>query len=96
MVRVVPYYEKKQRGCQYCLHTKHARDFHGIRTGCPFAECPFEVLDKYESYEAFMASEDSKILVDEFFTNNDWSVALTSNPNTPKKIFSDGDGKVGL
>jgi hypothetical protein len=54
------------------------------------------VLDKYESYDAFMESEDSKILVDEYFTNNDWSATLTSNPSTPKKLYSDGDGKVGI
>ena len=37
------------------------------RIACPYDECPHTVLDKYETYEQYMASEDSKILVHEFF-----------------------------
>ena len=38
-----------------------------MMTACPWDKCPFTVLDKYNTYEEFMASDDSKILVNEFF-----------------------------
>jgi hypothetical protein len=65
------------------------------QTACPFAECPFQVLDKYRTYEEFMASEDSKILVNEFFSTVA-SVYDLSMPRTPKKLFSDGDSRMHL
>lgn len=95
-MRVIPVFEKKKRGCQYCLHQKLIRYFSEYRTGCSLPECPYTVLDKYESYEAFMASEDSKILVDEYFIGGvDWC-SLERSSKSPKREFSDGDGKVGL
>ena len=67
-MRVIPSYEKKQRGCQYCNDVGHVRNGNqGLRFGCPHDECPYKVLDKYETYEQFMKSEDSRILVTEFF-----------------------------
>lgn len=61
-------HEKRKRGCQYCLHVTSMRHKGEVRNACPFTDCPYEVLDKYETYEEFMASEDSKILVNEFFS----------------------------
>lgn len=95
MMRMIPYFEKKQRGCQYCLHmTLHSMkgDSH---TACPFDECPFTVLDKYKTYEEFMKSEDSKILVNEFFQTVASCYELQSRPSA-NKYFSDGDGRVGI
>lgn len=67
-MHIIPSYVKKQRGCQYCADVGHIRaGNHGMRFACPHDECPYHVLDKHETYEKFMASEDSRILVDGFF-----------------------------
>ena len=95
-MRVVPSYEKKKRGCQYCKNSGRIRTGGGIRTGCPFDECPYHVLDKYDTYEQFMASEDSKILVDEFFQTVASCYELSNGGVQVKRIFSDGDATVHL
>lgn len=95
-MRMVPPYEKRKRGCQYCLHAKRVRDFGEFRSGCQYNECPYTVLDKYESYEAFMESEDSKILVAEFFIGCGEWCSVSKSRKSPAREFSDGDGKVGL
>ena len=65
--RVLHLSERKQRGCAYCLHVVY-KDVKGVsRLACSFDKCPYQVLEKYKTYEEFLASEDSKILVDEFF-----------------------------
>lgn len=87
--------EKKQRGCLYCYDMKLGRYNGESRTCCPFNVCPYHVLDKYKSYEDFMASEDSKILVGEFFTTIA-SCYDMSMPRKPNKGFSDGDRKMNL
>lgn len=94
--RVLGATEKKQRGCQYCLHVTSKRHEGQIRNACPFIKCPYEVLDKYKTYEEFMESEDSKILVEEFFTSVAGCYELSSCEHTPKRIFSDGDSKTNL
>ena len=95
--RVLPSYEKKQHGCQYCLHVTTKRHEGEIRNACPFKECPYKVLDKYKSYEEFMASEDSKIFVTEFFSTVPGAYELGAFPHAPKGIFEDkGDFKMHL
>ena len=95
MARIVPCFEKKQRGCIYCIHSTRKIRRGENRTACPFGECPYTVLDKYNTYEEFMASEDSKILVEQFFSTVA-SVYDLSMPRTPKKVFSDGDSRMHL
>lgn len=95
-MRVVPGYEKKQRGCQYCLHSSEIRYGGQYRTACPFGECPYKMLDQYKTYEEFIASEDSRILVDEFFTSVAGCYELAKQAHTTKKIFSDGDQRLYL
>lgn len=96
-MRTIPFYEKKQRGCQYCAHVEvvFGGTAKGSRTGCPFKECPYTVLEKYKSYEEFMKSEDSKILVNEFFSTVASCYELQSRM-TPNRSFSDGDSRVGI
>ncbi len=96
-MRLVPYYEKKQRGCQYCANVEIVEGGRskGSRTCCPFDECPYAVLDKYKTYEEFMKSEDSKILVNEFFSTVASCYELQSRM-TPNRSFSDGDSRVGI
>lgn len=86
-MRVVPPFEKKKRGCIYCKDMKPTRNRGLIRTGCPFDECPYHVLDKYDTYEQFMASEDSRILVDEFFQTKASRYELSNGNVTVKDIF---------
>lgn len=95
-MRVVPGYEKKQRGCQYCLHSDMKRHAGQMRTFCPHSECPYDVLDKYETYERFMESEDSLIRVDEYFSTVAGCYELARQAHSPKRVFSDGDSKIGL
>ena len=95
-MRVVPSYEKKQRGCEACLHVGKVRDCSVWRIACPFAECPYHVLDKYKTYEEFMASEDSKILVNEFFSSAASCYELASINCSPKRVYSYGDGGCSL
>lgn len=66
-MRVILADEKMKRGCMYCKHVDIIHNGRKSRIGCPFDECPYTVLDKYETYEEFMATEDCRILVDEFF-----------------------------
>lgn len=97
-MRIIPFYEKKKRGCLYCLHVQSKKTKFGggdSHTACPFDECPYTVLEKYESYEEFMKSEDSKILVNEFFSTVASCYELQSRM-TPNRSFSDGDRRVGL
>lgn len=91
MPRIMPMYESRQRGCKYCLHVTKGRCKGNNQTACPFEECPFHVLDKYKTYEEFMASEDSKILVNEFFHTVATVYELSANPSKTKCLFSDGD-----
>lgn len=95
-MRRVPYYEKKQRGCLYCLNVIPQRCRGQNYTSCPFEECPYTVLDKYKTYEEFMASEDSKILVNEFFKTVATVYEFSASPCKTKVLFSDGDGRVGI
>lgn len=53
--------EKEQRGCCYCLNVKRVKRLHLPRHLCPYEKCPYQVLDKYETYEDFIESDDSKI-----------------------------------
>lgn len=55
--------EKAKRGCAYCtdMEYKYSTRSSGIRITCPHAECAYKVLDKYDTYEDFMKSKDSKI-----------------------------------
>ena len=95
--RVLPTYEKRQRGCAYCLDMTTLRHNGEIRNACPHPQCPYEVLDKYKSYEEFMLSEDSKIFVTEFFTTIPSCYELGEYPHAPKGIFRDkGDFKMHL
>lgn len=95
-MRLLALYEKKKYGCQYCLHITPLKHEGEMRNACPFDECPFDVLDKYESYEEFMASEDSKILVTEFFTSVASCYEFSQCERSPTHVFSDGDRRIHL
>lgn len=60
-MRPLAFKEKVQRGCFYCIDRKRVRTASGVSTNCPYDECPYHVLDKYETYEEYVESEDSKI-----------------------------------
>lgn len=46
-MRVVSSEEKRQRGCEYCLH-------HKKRSGCSFNECPYHELDDVKTYGEYL------------------------------------------
>lgn len=57
-----------KRGCEWCTDRKRAKSTDGrMSYGCIHSRCPYTVLDKYETYDDFLASEDSKIITPEFF-----------------------------
>ena len=91
MPRFVSLNENRQRGCRYCLYVSSAKRKGQNQTACPFEECQFAVLDKYNTYEEFMESEDSKILVTEFFKTVATIYELSANPTRTKCLFSDGN-----
>lgn len=62
-MRCLKRHEIDHRGCLICADMQSK----GAHLKCQHDECPYKVLDKYESYDEFFASEDSKILVPEFF-----------------------------
>lgn len=56
----------RKRGCQDCAHV--GRKASGwLGKGCPYKECPYKVLDKYNTYEEYLASDESKIKTPQFF-----------------------------
>ena len=95
-MRIVRMYENKQRGCKYCTHVSQKKQGYATLTACPFDECPYKVLDKYDTYEEFMASEDSMILVAEFFQTVADCYILSSAVRKTPKMCSDGDFKINL
>lgn len=90
-LRVVPNYEKKKRGCQYCALSEKAWVRGALRICCTKDQCPYTVLDKYSTYEEFMASEDSKIMVDQFFDTAAGCYVLSAQGRSPRRTVSDGD-----
>lgn len=66
-MRILGQEEQKKRGCYYCLDRTVTKEWDKNRRACPFDKCPYKVLDKYKSYDDFMASEDSQIPVSELF-----------------------------
>lgn len=89
--RIVHLYERNQRGCVYCNDVVKGK-YHGCnRLACPYDECPYEALGKYETYEEFMASEDCKILVDGFFHTVASCYELGNGNATVRQIYSGKD-----
>lgn len=53
--------ERKQRGCIYCLDMQTTGDGTNIAGRyCPYEECPYHELDKYETYDEYMKATDLK------------------------------------
>ena len=52
----------EKRGCYYCLNTKLLSADNGYsRRYCIHDKCPYHVLDKYDTYEDYVKSPESKI-----------------------------------
>ena len=66
-MRALTKLEMYKRGCSYCLDKVGKKVSNYQKSYCMHEQCPYSVLDKYKSYNDFMKSKDSKILVDEFF-----------------------------
>ena len=95
-MRVVSFREKKKRGCWYCTDAQKTKDHGCIRTGCPHDVCPYHVLDKYDTYEEFLESEDSKILVGEFFQSKPSCYELSNGNVTVNQIYGGGKQELHL
>jgi hypothetical protein len=52
---------------------------------CPHEICPYAVLDKYDTYEEFLKSKDSKVDVAGLFCNEsgDWRLTLPAKTCRP-------------
>lgn len=95
-MRVIRMAENKQRGCNYCKDVIQRNKGYVTQTSCPHDKCPYKVLDKYETYEDYMKSEDSRIIVDEFFQTVAECYALSAYNKKPVKNGSDGDFRVSM
>lgn len=96
-MRYLRLYEKKQRGCAYCLDMSVVHDdYDKPHFSCKHSKCPYTVLDKYETYEEFLESEDSKILVPQFFEAAEELFKMGKISNKPQRLFSDGSGTAYL
>ena len=95
-LRVVSFSEKKKRGCNYCKDMELTRDHSGIRTGCKHNKCPYHALDNHDSYEEFMKSEDSRILVQEFFQTMPSCYELANGNAQVRKIYSGSESELHL
>lgn len=61
-MRYVTECNPEKRGCYYCTQIKLMSAGKGFpRLYCIHDECPYRVLDKYDTYEDFCKSPDSKI-----------------------------------
>ncbi len=86
-LRLVSLYERKQRGCTYCNDVVYRGVRGSNRLACPLDKCPYKVLEKYETYEEYMASEDCRILVDGFFQNVASCYELGNGNTQVRQIF---------
>lgn len=85
-MRFLTHEEKTKRGCVYCTDAEKTEAHGGRhRTACPHEECPYKVLDKYDSYKEFIKSEDSKVDVAGLVCNDsgDWRLTLSA-----KRLYS--------
>lgn len=96
-VRLLKKFEKKQRGCDFCLdHRVWKDDADKPHFACIHNECPYKVLDKYETYDEFLASEDSRILVAQFFDLAGEDFKTHKITKRPMRMFSDGSSRIYL
>ena len=92
-MRTIPNFERKQRGCAFCKDGDCRQQGRVWRIRCPYSECPYRVLDKYKTYDEFLKSEDSKILVTEFFSTIASAYEMASH-HSKNRLYSDGSGRV--
>lgn len=77
-----------QRGCKICDDVRNLVDqYNRSHFTCPHAECPYSVLDKYETYDDFLKSKDSQILVPEFFDSVASCYSMSTSGSMPRKMF---------
>lgn len=67
-MRTITAEEKTKRGCFWCadVASGKVRGDKRKRKLCPYTTCPYTVLDKYDTYEDYMKSKDSKINIAAF------------------------------
>lgn len=57
-MRLLTKKEIKQRGCSYCTKAVMKKIVYDkLRKHCPYSECPFHELDKYETYREYLKHE---------------------------------------
>ena len=94
MFRIISTLERKKRGCQFCNDV--GTEAGPGRLTCKFKSCPYKVLDKYETYDEYLKSEDSKILVDQFFSSAAECYHVGRITKKPQRMFSDGDKRTAF
>lgn len=82
--------EKKRRGCKYCIDRASVAGRNGNGGLCPFDSCQYQELDAYDSYEAYMASEDCIIRTEDFFTTKPACYELSSSNRSIRRYFHEG------
>jgi hypothetical protein len=80
-----------KRGCEWCTDRKRARSTDGVvRYGCIHSKCPYTILDKYETYDEFLDSDDSRIITPEFFRTSADCYELAQVRDNPYHLYFEG------
>lgn len=70
-MRILNSKEKKKRGCECCTDCKRkkikAETKYIILFMCSHDSCPYHELDKYDTYDDFLQSEDARLPFDRLF-----------------------------
>ena len=55
--------EMQQRGCHYCENRVNEWNaaWGCYRSKCPHESCPYGILDKFDTYDAFVESKDCRL-----------------------------------
>ena len=93
-MRKVTRYEKTKRGCECCIDAERKRRGKGYGFFCPHDTCPHHALDKYDTYEEFMASKDAKILVNGFFYTSPSCYDLKNSNASVRKVYSKSENSM--
>lgn len=56
-MRPVTFEERRKRGCCYCADYTKVKLKYAVHWCCPYSECPYHGLDKYDTYRDYLKHE---------------------------------------
>ncbi len=76
-MRIISKAEKKKRGCVECYDLVQYIG-RNCRVACPYDECPYHELDKYDTYSAYLKANGA-LSVDKLLKKSRRSVTVSDN-----------------